>query len=84
MIAFMQDNGKSAVAFPATNGIKQGCDPAPILFSTMFSAMLFDAFSCPDNGIDIRYHTDGSLFRTLQAMTKLSPLFPAADNDWYC
>ena len=35
--------------------------------------MLFDAFSCSDNGIDIRYCTEGSVFnfRRLQAKTKV-------------
>ena len=38
-----------------------------------FSVMLFDAFSDLDNGIDIRYRTDGSVFnlRRLQAKTKV-------------
>ena len=35
--------------------------------------MLFDAFCCSDNGINIWYHTDGSVFnlRRLQAKTKV-------------
>ena len=39
----------------------------------MFSAILFDAFSSLDNGIDIRYCADGSVFnfRRLQAKTKV-------------
>ncbi len=39
----------------------------------MFSAILFDAFSGSDNGINIRYRTDGSVFnlRKLQAKTKV-------------
>ena len=43
------------------------------LFSIMFSAMLFDAFSGSDNGINISYHTDGAVFnlRRLQAKTKV-------------
>ena len=52
---------------------KQGCVLAPTLFSIMLSVMLFDAFHSLNNGIDIRYCTDGSVFnlRRLQAMTKV-------------
>ena len=73
MHVIMQDNGESSVAFPVTNGVKRGCVLASTLFSIMFSTMLLDAFSGSDNGIDIRYHTDGSVFkvRKLQAKTKV-------------
>ena len=52
----------------------------------MFSAMLFDAFSGWDIGIDIRYSSDGSVFnlRRLQAKTKVKTdilnKFLLADN----
>ena len=64
---------RKSVAFPATNAVKKGCVLIPTLFSIMFSAMLFDEFSDWDNGIDIRYRTDGSVFnlRRLQTKTKL-------------
>ena len=45
-----------------TNGVKQGCVPAPTLFNMMFSAMLTAAFQDDDNGIPIRYHFDGKLY----------------------
>ena len=66
---WVQDNGESFVAF--TNGVKQVCALTPTLI--MFSAMLFDAFNGSDNGIDILYCTDGSVFnlRRLQAKTKV-------------
>ena len=43
------------------------------LFSVMFSAMVFDASSGSDIGIDFRYRTDSSVFnfRRLQAKTKV-------------
>ena len=48
MHARIKDNGESSVAFLVINGVKQGCFLAPILFSIMFSVMLFDAFrGCP-------------------------------------
>ena len=74
MHARVQDNGESSVTFPVTNGVKQGCVLAPhFFFSIMFSAMLFDAFSHLDKGIDIQYCTDDSVFnhRRLQAKTKV-------------
>ena len=72
MHARVQNKGENSVAFAVTNGVKQGCVLTPTLFSIMFSAMLFDAFNGSDNGIDIRYHTDSSVFncRRLQAKTK--------------
>ena len=59
--AWLQDNGESSVAFPVTNRVKQGCVLASTLFTIMFSAMLFDAFSGSNNGIDFRYCSDGSV-----------------------
>ena len=74
MLARVQINGVASEPFPVTNGVKQGCVLAPILFSLMFSAMLTDAFGDSDVGIGIRYRYDGSLFnlRRLQAKTKVS------------
>ena len=51
MHARVQDSGEGSVAFPITNGVKQGCFLASTLFSIMFSAMLFNAFSGSDIGI---------------------------------
>ncbi|KAJ1179972.1 hypothetical protein NDU88_005200 [Pleurodeles waltl] len=68
------DDGDSSDAFPVSNGVKQGCVLAPMLFSMMFSATLTDAF-CDDEetSIKIRYRTDGRLFNLgwLQAKTKV-------------
>ncbi|XP_072041153.1 uncharacterized protein [Amphiura filiformis] len=64
--------------FPITNGVKQGCVLAPTLFSIFFSMMLHQATVDldDDDGIYIRYRTDGSLFnlRRLQARTKTMDL----------
>ena len=40
MYARVQENGGSSVAFPITNRVKQGNVLDPLLFSTMFSAMI--------------------------------------------
>ena len=45
IFAQVLDNGQSSRAFPVTNGVKQGCVLAPILFSMMFSAILTNAFN---------------------------------------
>ena len=60
--------------FPISNGVKQGCVLAPTLFTIFFSMMLQRATEDLDDedGVFIRYRTDGSLFnlRRLQAHTK--------------
>ncbi|KAI8495016.1 hypothetical protein Bbelb_270020 [Branchiostoma belcheri] len=60
--------------FPVLNGVKQGCVLAPTLFTIFFSMMLQQATEDlgDEDGIYIRYRTDGSLFnlRCLQAHTK--------------
>nr|VZI46394.1 unnamed protein product [Spirometra erinaceieuropaei] len=49
-------------AFTVTNGVKQGCTLAPILFGLMFSSMLMDAYHDERPGIRLAYKTDGKLF----------------------
>ena len=73
MLARVQNDGEFSDPFPVTNGFKQGCVLASILFNMMFSAMLTDAFHDGDNGIPIRYRFDGKLFnlRRLQAKSKV-------------
>ena len=73
MLARVQNDGEFSDPFPVTNGVKQGCVLASTLFSMMFSAMLTDAFQDGDNGIPIRYRSDGKLFnlRRLQAKSKV-------------
>ena len=69
----LASDGEFSDPFPVTNGVKQGCVLASILFSMMFSAMLTDAFQDVDNGIPIRYRFDGKRFnlRRLQAKSKV-------------
>ncbi|XP_030644988.1 uncharacterized protein LOC115825295 [Chanos chanos] len=73
MQASVQDNGETFQPFPISDSVKQGCVPAPTLFSLMFSAVLTDAFRDDDIGICLKYHTDGQLFnlRRPQAKTKV-------------
>ena len=71
MLARVQNDSEFSDPFPVTNGVTQGCVLASTLL--MFSAMLTDAFQDGDNGIPIRYRSDGKLFnlRRLQANAKV-------------
>ena len=54
MVARVQDQGQTSEPFSVTNGTKQGCVMAPLLFTLVFSAMLNDAFHDNDLGALIR------------------------------
>ena len=69
MMARVLDDGNVSDPFPVTNGVKQGCVLAPMLFSLMISAMLTDAFREESPGILIRYRCDGNLFDASLLMT---------------
>lgn len=68
--------GNASNPFPITNGTKQGCVMAPVLFSIVFSAMLQDAFRDCSEGISICFRPDGSVFnlQRLKARTKTSTM----------
>nr|VZI29225.1 unnamed protein product [Spirometra erinaceieuropaei] len=61
MMARVTGNGAVSEAVAVTNGVKQGCELAPTLFSLMFSAMLMDAYYDERPGIRIAYRRDGHL-----------------------
>ena len=96
MRATVLDNGDTSDSFPVTNGVKQGCVLAPTFFSMVFAAMLNDASQDNDDGIQLKYRTDGGVFnlRRLKANTKvkiatLRELLFADDcalnsNKWKC
>ena len=73
MFTRVLDNRQISRAFLVTNGVKQACVLAPMLFSMMFSAMLTNAFNEDEHGIKVNYHTDGKFFnfKRLQAKTKV-------------
>ena len=62
MAAHVLDDGKPTESFSVTNGMKQGCIQAPMLFNMMFSAMLSDALQNSVQVIDINYRSDGELY----------------------
>ena len=72
--ATVLDNGDTSDSFPVTNGVKQGCVLAPTLFSMVFAAMLHDASQDNDDGIQLKYRTDGGVFnlRRLKANTNVN------------
>ena len=65
-------SGNVTEAFAISNGVKQGCVLAPVLFSMFFTCMLSHATRNLKKGVYIRYRLDGSLFdlRRLTAKTK--------------
>ena len=73
MRATVIDNGDTSDSFAVTNGVKQGSVLAPTLFSMVFAAMLHDASQDTDDGIQLKYRTDGGVFnlRRLKAKTKV-------------
>ena len=72
MSARVQENGDISEPFSVTNGTKQGCVLAPLLFNIFFAAMMQVAFSNCDIGVPIQFRTDGDIFniRRLQAKRK--------------
>ena len=73
MQARVQNDGEFSEPFEVTNGVKQVCVMASILFSMMFSVMLMDTFQDSDTDFPIRYRFDGNIFnpRRLQTKTKM-------------
>ncbi len=72
MLGSVKVNGEITDSFPITTGVKQGCIIAPTLFIIYFDAMLQEALRGCEDGIHIRYRTDGSPFNLsrLRAKTK--------------
>ena len=76
MIAGVSDLGTTSEAFPVTNGTKQSCVMTELLFCSIFSAMLQDAFRNGNSGAMISFGSNGGFFnlQRLRARTKMSLL----------
>ena len=79
-------NGKTSSCFNVSNGTKQGCVLAPVLFAIFFAVMLMYAFPDSSFGIPLTYRYTGGLFnnqrlkaKTLTIMTKILDLLFADD-----
>ena len=76
MMDRVQDQGTESDAFTVSNGTKQGCVMAPMLFSIICSIMLQDAFHDNDLGVYTKFCTNGNIFnlQRLKAKTKITEL----------
>ncbi|XP_072039554.1 uncharacterized protein [Amphiura filiformis] len=74
MMVRISDLRTTSEAFPVSNGTKQGCVMVLLLFSIIFSAMLQDAFKDCNEGVLIRFRSEGGIFnlQRLKAKTKVS------------
>ena len=65
--------GEVSEPFNISNGVKQGCVLAPVLFNLFFTCVLNHAIKDLDLGVYLRYRLDGSLFdlRRLNSKTKV-------------
>ena len=65
--------GEVSESFSFTNGVKQGCALAPMLYSAFLSAMLDEAFRDMGDGIYIQSRQSADLFDVahFRAKTKL-------------
>ena len=65
-------NGEQSDLFSISNGVKQGCVFAPVLFNLFFACVLRQAVGNMDEGVYVLFRYDGSTFdlRRLSAKTK--------------
>ena len=65
-------DGEESEPFSISNGVKQGCVLAPVLFNLFFTCVLNHAIRDLEQGVYLRYRPDGSLFdnRRVTAKTK--------------
>ena len=65
-------SGEQSDPFSISNGVKQGCVLAPVLFNLFFTCVLRQATGNMDEGVYVLFRYDGSIFdlRRLSAKTK--------------
>jgi len=62
MMGQVINGGEASAVFAITNGTKQGCVLAALLFGIFFAMMLLVAFKDCDAGIPVRVRTDGNVY----------------------
>ena len=72
MMGQVIDGGEISAAFSITNGTKQGCVLAPLLFCIFFAMMLLVAFRDCEVGVPVRLRTDGNVFNLRRLVRRLS------------
>ena len=63
-------DGTTSEPFDVTNGTKQGCVLAPLLFAIFFAVMLTHAFPDSSYGIPLTYRYSGGLFNNQRMKAK--------------
>jgi len=73
MHAAVIENGEMSSDFDVTNGTRQGCVLAPLLFTIFFAMVLQVAFQDCEDGVPIHYRTNDDEFdlRRVQAKTEV-------------
>ena len=76
MMANVSVGGEVSESFSVTNGVKQGCVLAPMLFSIFISAMLDEAFRDMGDGVYIQSRQNADLFNVahFRAKTKTTQI----------
>ena len=65
MLANVSDGGDVSESFGVTNGVKQGCVLASMLFSIFLSAMFDEAFRYMEDGVYIQSRQNADLFNVV-------------------
>jgi len=63
------NDGEISAAFSITNGTKQGCVLAPLLFCIFFVMMLLIAFKDCELGVPVSFRTDGNVFNRMKTFS---------------
>ena len=84
-------NSDCTNSFNISNGVKQGCALAPVLFNLFFSQALLHTVKDLDLGVYVRYRSDGSVFTSADSLLKprrskipsLKPCLRMTMPSWY-